>query len=96
MATAAQQIERTSCPRLNALRVTVTTSLVAVVFLILCWIGARIGFGPGTHGYISLFSDADVTSATALFLGICWSFFGGAVVGAIYALIYNALAPLEP
>ena len=95
MATTAQQIDRTSYRRLNALRVTVATSLAAVVFLVLCWIGARIGFGPGTHAYISLFSNADVTSVTALLLGICWSFFGGAVIGVIYALIYNALAPLE-
>ena len=95
MATTAQQIERTSYRRLNVLRVTMATSLAAIVFLLLCWIGARIGFGPATHGYISMFSDADVTSLPALLLGICWSFFGGAVIGAIYALIYNALAPLE-
>lgn len=95
MATSAQQIERAPSRRLNVLRVTAATSLAAVVFLILCWIGARIGFGPGTHMFVAMYSDADVTSATALFAGICWSFLGGAIIGVLYAAIYNLLAPLE-
>jgi hypothetical protein len=45
--------------------------------------------------YLNLFSKADVTSAAALFAGLCWPFLAGAVIGAGCALIYNALAPLE-
>lgn len=95
MATTAQPIERASYRRLNVLRVAAATSLTAMTFLVLCWIGARVSFGPLTHMYVSMFSDAGVTSGTALFVGICWSFLGGAIMGAVYALIYNALAPLE-
>ena len=95
MATTAQRIDGAPYRRLNVLRVAAATSLAATTFLILCWIGARIGFGPGTHMYVNMFSDAGVTSATALFAGICWSFLGGAIIGAVYALIYNVLAPLE-
>ena len=95
MATAARQIEPASHARLNVLRVTAATSVAAVLFLILCWIGARIGLGPGTHMFVSMFSNAGVTSATALFAGICWSFLGGALIGAIYASVYNAFAALD-
>jgi hypothetical protein len=95
MATTAQQLDGAQGRRLNPLRVTVATSLAAAAFLVLCWIGASMGFGPGTHMYVSLFSEAGVTSAVALFAGVCWSFFGGAIIGLIYALIYNSLAALE-
>lgn len=95
MATQPQQLAYSPARRLNVLRVTVATSLAAVVLLILCWIGASIGFGPATHMYVNLFTNADATSGIALFAGICWSFLAGAVVGALYAFMYNALAPLE-
>ena len=95
MATSAQQLEYAPTRRLNLLRVTIATSLAATAFLLLCWIGARIGFGPATHMYIGLFSDAGVTSAAALLVGLCWSFGGGAIAGFLYAFIYNLLAPLE-
>lgn len=95
MATTAQQIERTTYRRLSVARVAVASSLSAVVFVILCWIGGRIGLGPATHMYVNMFSDAGYTSVAALLAGVCWSLIGGAAIGAIYALIYNALAPLE-
>ena len=95
MATTAQPIARSPARPLNVFRVTAATSIAALMFLVLCWIGARIGIGPGTHMYVNMFSDAGTTSAAALFAGVCWSFLGGALIGAIFALIYNALAPLE-
>ncbi len=95
MATSAQQIERVSGRRLNVFRVTVATSLSAVAFVVLCWIGARIGFGPADHMFVSMFSDAEVTSVAALLAGLCWSFLAGAVIGAVFASIYNALAGFE-
>ena len=81
--------------RLNVLRVAVATSLSAMAFVVLCWIGARIGFGPAGHMYLSAYSPAEVTSVVALLAGLCWSFLGGAILGAVYAIIYNLLAPLE-
>ena len=81
--------------RLNVLRVAVATSLSTMTFVVLCWIGARIGFGPAGHMFLSVYSPAEVTSVITLLAGLCWSFLGGAVIGTIYALIYNALAPLE-
>ena len=95
MATTARQIERSSSRRLNVLRVTVATSLAGTAFIILCWIGAVIGFGPASHMYVNMFSNAGVSSLPALLAGICWSFLGGGVIGAVYALIYNAFASLE-
>ena len=81
--------------RLNVLRVAVATSLSTMTFVVLCWIGAKIGFGPAGHMFLSVYSPAEVTSVITLLAGLCWSFLGGAVIGAIYAIIYNALAPLE-
>ena len=95
MATSAQQLEYAPSRRLNVFRVALTTSLAATVFLLLCWIGAIIGFGPAQHMYIGLFSDAAVTSGLALIVGLCWSLVGGLIIGALYALIYNMLAALE-
>ena len=95
MATATQEVRLSSAPRLGVARVALTTALAATAFLLLCWIGARLGLGPATHMYIQLFSPADVTSGLALIVGLCWSLVGGLVIGALYALIYNLLAPLE-
>lgn len=94
MATTAEKLDPSSA-RLNVLRVAVATAIAATLFLLLCWIGARIGLGPASHMYVNLFTNADVASTTALIVGICWSLFGGALIGALYALIYNALASLE-
>ena len=81
--------------RLNVLRVAVATSLSAMTFVVLCWLGARIGFGPAGHMFLSVYSPAEVTSVVTLLAGLCWSFLGGAIIGAVYATIYNLLAPLE-
>lgn len=95
MATSAHPIDVDRAPRLNTFRVALTTALAATIFLLLCWIGARIGFGPATHMYIQLFSGAAPTSGLALIVGLCWSLVGGLVAGGLFAFIYNLLAPLE-
>lgn len=95
MATSAQQIDIGRAPRLNTFRVALTTALAATIFLLLCWTGARIGFGPATHMYMQLFSGAEPASALALIVGLCWSLVGGLIAGALFAFIYNLLAPLE-
>ena len=95
MATTAGQMGYSSANRLNVFRVSLTTALAATAFILLCWVGAVIGLGPVSHMYLQLFSAADVTSAVALIVGICWSFFGGLIAGGLFAVIYNLLAPLE-
>ena len=96
MATTTQEARLSSAPRLGVARVALTSALAATVFLLLCWIGARLGLGPATHMYIQLFSAADVASGLALIVGLCWSLVGGGVAGALFAWIYNLLAPLDP
>lgn len=94
MATTAHQIDFAQRSRLNVLRVALAAALTLVLFFILCWIGARIGFGPGTHMYVQLYSNAEATSITALVLGACWSLGAGLIVGGLFAWMYNLLAPL--
>lgn len=96
MATMTQEVRPSSVLRLGVARVALTTALAATAFLLLCWIGALLGLGPATHMYIQLYSAAAVTSATALLVGLCWSLVGGGVAGALFAWIYNLLAPLDP
>jgi hypothetical protein len=95
MATIAQQTEGSLARRLSVSRVAIATSLSALAFVVLCWLGAIIGFGPANHMFISLFSGAETNSFPALLIAVCWAFFGGAIIGAVYATIYNVLAPLE-
>ena len=95
MTTSVQEYGRQVPRRLSLLRVGAATSLTAVVFMLLCWVGAAVGFGPASHMYIALFSDFAVTSAAALVAGLCWSLVGGFVAGAAFAAIYNLLGAIE-
>jgi len=82
--------------RLGVARLALTGALAASIFYVFCWIGAQIpGFGPATHMYLQLFTNAELTSTTALIVGVCWSIGGGLIIGAIVALVYNALAFLD-
>ena len=81
--------------RLNMLRLAVTGSITAAVLFAFCWIAAYLVPGVATHRYIELFTRADVRSGTALVEGICWSLLAGLIVGALFALVYNALEALE-
>lgn len=80
--------------QLSVTRLSVTTGVSAAAIFVLCWIGTFIPFSSPTHAYIGLFTNADYSSATALFQGTCWSLLFGLIVGAVFALIYNATAPL--
>lgn len=95
MATSTQDVIYSSASRLGVARVGLTTALAATAFMLLCWIGARLGLGPASHMYIQLFSTEAVTSVPALLLGLCWSLGGGLIAGALFAAIYNLLAPLD-
>ena len=95
MATTAGQVGLASANRLNVISVSLTAALAATAFIVLCWIGAVIGLGPVSHMALQMFSPADVTSAVALIVGICWSFVGGLVAGGLFAMIYNLFEWLE-
>ena len=79
---------------LNVLRLLVTGGVTAVVVFVLCWAGTFIPFSSPTHAYIALFTNADMSSGQALAEGAIWSLLFGALVGALFALIYNATAAL--
>ncbi|HEU4809274.1 MAG TPA: hypothetical protein VFS69_01320 [Sphingomicrobium sp.] len=76
-------------------RLSVTGGVTAAAVFILCWLGTFVPFSSPTHAYISLFTDAGVSSARALMEGGFWSLLFGLLVGAIFALVYNAAAPLS-
>jgi len=79
---------------LGARRLLVAGGVTAAVVFVLCWVGTFIPFSSPTHAYISLFTPAPVNSAEALAEGTIWSLLFGALVGALFALIYNATAAL--
>lgn len=82
--------------KLGVRRLSLTVALAASLFYMLCWIGAKIpNVGPATHMYLQLFTDADLASSTALFVGVAWSIVGGLIAGGLIAAIYNALAFLD-
>lgn len=78
----------------SVIRFLVAGGLTAAFVFVLCWVGTFVPFSSPTHAYISLFTNADMTSGRALAEGTLWSLLFGALVGAAFALIYNATAPL--
>ena len=80
----------------SVLRLLVAGGATAVVVFVLCWVGTFIPFTSPTHAYISLFTSAEIGSAKALAEGSIWSLLFGSLVAALFAMIYNAAAPLAP
>jgi hypothetical protein len=78
----------------SVLRLAVATGISAAVVFVLCWLGTLLPFGSPTHAYISLFTNADISSGQALLEGTCWSLLFGLLVGAVFALVYNATASI--
>ena len=76
-------------------RMIVTGGATAAIAFVLCWIGTFIPFASPTHAYVSLFTPADISSVDALMEGTLWSLLFGALVGGLFALIYNATSPLD-
>lgn len=95
MPTAVEKLQRAPAARLSVFRVALTAGLAAAAFILICWIGARIGLGPLTHMYIQLFSSSPPASGLALLVGLCWSLVGGLIAGGLFAFIYNLLAPID-
>jgi hypothetical protein len=77
---------------LSVIRVLVAAGLSAAVVFLLCWIGASLPYDTPTHAYIGLFTSADYASGQALAEGLSWSVLFGGVIGATFALVYNASA----
>ena len=78
---------------LSVARLAIAGGVTAAVIFVLCWLGTFVPFSSPTHAYITLFTNADVSSGLALAQGSCWSLLFGLIVGAVFALIYNATAP---
>lgn len=74
-------------------RLLVTGGVTAASVFVLCWVGTFIPFSSPTHAYINLFTNAGIGSGLALAEGTLWSLLFGALVGAIFAMIYNATSP---
>ena len=93
----ATSVDRTSgvTQRIGVARLALTGALAAAIFYLLCWVGAQLPIGPATHMYLQLFTNAELSSTTALIQGLCWSVAFGLIAGGLIALIYNALASLE-
>ena len=76
--------------RLGVLHLAVASGLTAAAVFVLCWIGEFIPFTSPTHAYVGLFTGAEPRSVIALGEGFLWSLLFGALVGGLFALIYNA------
>ena len=77
---------------LSIARLAIAGGITAAVTFVLCWLGTFVPFSSPTHAYIGLFTNADISSGLALAQGFCWSLLFGALVGAVFTLIYNATA----
>ena len=76
--------------RLGVRHLAVASALTAAAVFVLCWTGVFLPFASPTHAYVGLFTDADLRSVIALGEGSFWSLLFGALVGGLFALIYNA------
>jgi hypothetical protein len=77
------------------MRLIIAGGVTAAAVFILCWVGTFIPFSSPKHAYISLFTNADISSGRALAEGTYWSLLFGTLVGAIFAFIYNATAAFD-
>lgn len=95
MATSTQDLAGQRVPRVPVIRTGFAAAATAFVFLLFCWLGAVIGIGPASHMVLGMFSGFDAVSVTALLVGLCWALVGGFVAGALFAVMFNALAFLD-
>lgn len=81
--------------RLGVLRLAAAGGAAGAIIFILCWAGTFIPFSSPTHGYIALFTPAEMQSVQALSEGTLWALLFGVLVGAVFAVCYNLFAGLE-
>lgn len=79
----------------GVVRFALTGALASAGFFLLCWLGTFVPFASPTHGYIGLFTNAEMNSVAALLEGGVWALAFGAVAGALLALTYNLTGFLE-
>jgi hypothetical protein len=76
---------------LSVIRLLLSGAGTGAVVFVLCWLGTLLPFGSPTHGYIPLFTNAEISSGRALLEGTSWSLLFGGLVSALFAAIYNRL-----
>lgn len=82
--------------QLGVARLALTGATAATIFYGLCWLAAQVtSFGPVTHMYLQLFTNAELSSTAALVQGGLWSIAFGLLGGALVAAAYNALAFID-
>ena len=81
--------------RFGVLHLTVSGAITAAIVFFFCWLGTFVPFSSPTHGYISVFTNAPISSGQALWQGLCWSLLFGGLFSLAFALIYNLLVGLE-
>lgn len=81
--------------RLGVLRLTVSGGITALLIFLICWLGTFVPFSSPTHAYISLFTNAPVSSVQALWEGLWWSLLFGGFFATVFAFVYNSVSGLE-
>ena len=81
--------------RIGVTRLALAGGVTAALVFVICWIGALVPFPNPTHGYITLFTAADVTTVEALLEGSLWSLVFGGFTAAVFALVYNLFEGVE-
>jgi hypothetical protein len=80
---------------ISVARLLVAGGVTAAAVFVLCWLGTLVPFSSPTHAYINLFTAGEIHSIRALCEGSFWSLLFGALLGAVFAVIYNATAALD-
>jgi hypothetical protein len=79
---------------ISVTRLAISGGITAGLFLVFCWLGTFLPISSPTHAYISLFTNADITSGRALLEGGVWAALFGALISALFGLVHNATAGL--
>ncbi|HET7816186.1 MAG TPA: hypothetical protein VFK58_01230 [Sphingomicrobium sp.] len=79
---------------LSPVRVGVAGAATGAILFFLCWLSLFLPISSPTHAFIPLFTPAEMRSGQALGEGLAWSLIFGGVLGALFAIAYNAAAPL--
>jgi hypothetical protein len=95
MPTSAIVHSRSEAHTISIARMGVTGALTGATLFVVCWIGVFVPFSSPTHAFISLFTNSPVSSAQALWEGLCWSLLFGGLTAALFAFIYNATRTLD-
>jgi hypothetical protein len=95
MSTSAITRSRSEAHTIGVARMGLAGALTGATVFIVCWIGVFIPFASPTHAYIGLFTKNPVSSAQALWEGLCWSLLFGGLTAVLFAFIYNATRALD-